>query len=73
MAGAIALLLGLGAIAYCGWFFGRCQEAAVESREEQLGADAFEWAARHDKLPPPVIVTRYVDMETGEVVEERQV
>lgn len=73
MATAMAVLLGLGSIAYCGWFFGRCHEAMIEDREDQLAADAYEWAARHGKLPPPTTVVRYVDLETGIVLEENEV
>lgn len=71
--GAIALLLILGIPAYFMWFMGRVHEAGVEYREEQLQADAYSWAARHGKLPEPQVTIRYVDLETGVVLEEQDV
>ena len=57
------LILGLG---WCCWFFGRCYEANVTDRYEAEEEAAYRWAAAHNKLPPPVIKTVYVDTETGE-------
>lgn len=62
---ALALLLFLGALFYCGWFFGQVHEAMAEDREAQLEEAAYRWAAKNGKLPTE---TLYVDTETGEIL-----
>lgn len=72
MAGTITVLFLIGSALWLAWFFGRIHEAGVEARLEEQDAAAYRYAAAHIKPPAPVIKTRYVDIETGIVLEERE-
>lgn len=69
---ALAILFVLCTLLYCGWFFGRLHEANVEARAEEQNQAAFWHAQAHGLLPDPIIKTRYVDLETGIVLEEHE-
>lgn len=49
------------------YIWGRVQEARREWYIEQEDQAAFEWAYRNNRLPT---MTRIVDSETGEIIEE---
>lgn len=61
------LLIIIGIISYFMFNAGRVYQANAEWREEQLAQEAYLWAAANDRLPT---MTRVVDLDTGEVVEE---
>lgn len=64
----IAGMMIVGFISYIAWVMGRMHQAEAEYREEQLDQEAYLWALKHDRFPT---ITRIVDLETGEVVDEK--